>query len=170
MVVINGQPLMLNQDSLTIPLGFGTDVEGVFTMEATNMNEFDPALSVILSDKQGGIRQSLREHSAYTFQSGVASPNADRFTLTFSKKGAGETELADQSPVHVFSCRNMLYVDVLTGQQANVELYNMLGQKVLSQQVEHGLHQIEVNCLRGVYIARVQQGAQLITKKVILGK
>jgi len=169
-VVINGQPLMLNQDSLTIPLGFGTAVEGVFTMEATNMSEFDPGLSVILSDKQGGVRQTLREHGAYTFQSGVASPNADRFTLTFSKKSNGETELADQSPVHVFSCRNMLYVDVLTGQQANVELYNMLGQEILNQAVENGLNQIAVNCLMGVYIAKITIGQNVITRKLVIGK
>jgi len=169
-VVINGQPVLQNQDSLTIPLGFGTDVEGVFTMEATNMNEFDPGLSVILFDKQGGVRQSLREHSAYTFQSGVAAPNTDRFSLIFSKKGTGETELADQSPVHVFSSRNMLYVDVQTSGTGRVGLYNMLGQEILNQAVENGLNQIAVNCLMGVYIAKISIGQRVITRKLVIGK
>jgi hypothetical protein len=169
-VVINGQPLLLNQDSLTIPLGFGTAVAGVFTMEATNMNEFDPGLSVYLLDKQGGFRQDLRENNSFTFQSELAGPDAARFSLYFSKKGSGETELTDQPAVHIYSAGSMLYIDVLAGGPAKAELYNLLGQKVLGRQVEHGLNQIEVNCLNGVYIARVLMGDKIVMKKIILWK
>ena len=169
-VVINGQPVLQNQDSLTIPLGFGTAVEGVFTMEATNMNDFDPGLSVYLLDKQGGFRQDLRENNSFTFQSDVAGPDAARFSLYFSKKGSGETELTDQPAVHIYSAGSMLYIDVLAGGPAKAELYNLLGQKVLGRQVEHGLNQIEVNCLSGVYIARVLMGDKIVMKKIILWK
>lgn len=169
-VVINGQPLMLNQDPLTIPLGFGTAVEGLFTLEATTMNEFAPGLSVMLIDKQGGIRQDLREHPVYTFQSDVVYPNPDRISLYFSKKGAATTELTDQPAVHIFSARNTLYIDMLAGGGATAVLYNMLGQKVLSRHVEPGLNQIEVNCPGGFYIVRVQKGEQLVSQKLMLGR
>jgi hypothetical protein len=169
-VVINGQPPMQDQDSLVIPLGFGTSVGGVFTMEATNVDEFDPGLTVKLVDRPNGISQDLRTNSVYHFQSDAVNPDTERFSLIFSKKGAGANELADPSLVRIFSSSNTLYVDLLGGGQANVEIYNMLGQKVITQTVETGLNQIAVNSLMGVYIARVQKGDRFFTKKIFLGK
>lgn len=67
------------------------------------------------------------------------------------------------------STNSRVYLNVEKGSQAEVNVYSILGQKVLSQKVKSGKQALNISSLSsGVYLVKVNQGAKTATRKLIV--
>lgn len=163
---INGQAELTFNEERIIPLGFATPVSGTFTFAATNLTDFDASISIYLEDLQLGIVQDLRQNASYTFSSGLVD-NASRFNLHF---GGLLTDIStsDENHVYVYADENNVYVN--TAEKCTMEIYNVLGEKIMSQQLENGLNKIQLNVVKGIYVVKVQNSTIAVNKKIYIGQ
>jgi hypothetical protein len=166
-VAINGQPEIAEGKDCIVPLGFKTNREGTFTLQAINMAEFNPNISVYLEDTQLNYFQELNLSDTYTFSS-EAIDNTDRFKLHFGNMTA--TEISDdENAVNVYSYafENTLYV-YTPADGCTIELYDMLGNLIISKQTVNGLNAFTVNVSKGVYIIKIQNGSKIVSDKIMI--
>lgn len=163
-LIINGLPEITAGSEYVVPLGFTTYNGGTFTFNATNMEDFLPDVSVYLEDAVMEHLYDLRQSNIYTFTSGVVN-SSDRFLLHFNRivTGTNENALTD----NVYSYENSVYVNTPDA-VSNVEMYDMLGNLIVSKQTTKGLNRIQANVSKGVYIVKVQNGNDVLTKKILI--
>jgi len=168
-VVING----LNSVSTNaeLPLGFTTGQSNTFTIEATQISNFDSNTRIILKDKYLNTEQELTVGSAYNFSSDITS-TVDRFSIAF--KSAGVTtgnNLTDNAEIIVYKNENnqiaiknysKLY------NNSSVTIYNAMGQELMNRQITATSCVINANLSSGVYFVKVNNAANSITKKIII--
>ena len=165
-VAINGQPDLTASEERIIPLGFSTNIAGTFTLNATNLADFNPSVSVYLEDLQQSVLQDLRQNNLYNFTSGVVN-STSRFKLHFAYMLTSlSTELAPAALVYADD--NEIYVN--SPSASTVEVFNALGKKVSDGKAEKGLNKFPLNTAKGFYIVKVQTGSAIVTKKVFAGK
>jgi hypothetical protein len=165
-MVINGYPQLAVNNERIVSLGFKTNVAGSFTMNATNLADFDQNISVYLEDVQLNVLQDLRQNSAYSFSSGVVN-DASRFKLHFGDMLTSIPAVAE-SDAFVYSSENTIYVN--TPKTATIKVYDILGNLIMNQQSIQGLNKLQLNVITGVYIVNVQTGTKVTTQKVIISK
>jgi hypothetical protein len=164
-VAINGQPLLAANEERIVSLGFSANVAGNFTMNATNLTDFDPNISVYLEDVQQGVLQDLRLNASYSFTSGVVI-STSRFKLHFGNM-VTNISTYDNPVTLVYADETAIFV--YTQSTGTVEIFNTLGKKISTVQAEKGLNKFPVNTAKGIYIVKVQSGSTTITKKVFTG-
>jgi len=167
-VAINGLPELTSSEVYTVPLGFTSNVVGTCTLNATNLDGFIPDAKVYLEDAQQNVIQDLRQTSTYTFTSGVVD-DANRFKLHFTLSPLGMSDSYSTS-VTSYSYNNTIYVNISAAGTGTIELFNVLGEKIISQQSVKGLNKLQTNLSKGVYIVKVQNGANVVTEKVMIDK
>ena len=165
-VAINGQSELLANEERIVPLGFSTNVAGSFTLNATNLADFDPSVSVYLEDVQLNVLQDLNQNATYAFASGVVN-TANRFKLHFGNMVTGVSNF-ENSATLVYADDNAIYVN--TPSNCTIEIYNALGEKIAELKAEKGLNKFPVNTAKGIYVVKVQSGSAVVTKKVFTGK
>jgi len=165
-VAINGQPELATNEERIVALGFSTNVAGTFTLNATNLADFDPSVSVYLEDVQQSVLQNLNQNASYTFTSGVVN-TASRFKLHFGNMVTG-ISIEPKNIVFIYASENSIYVDI--PEEATVEIYSSLGEKISSEHAVKGLNIITLNTVKGIYIVKIQTGMDVVTEKVFIGK
>ncbi|NTW33470.1 MAG: T9SS type A sorting domain-containing protein [Bacteroidetes bacterium] len=164
---INGQSVLVLNDERIIPLGFSTPVSGTFTFSATNMNDFDATVSVYLEDVQISTIQDLRETSAYTFTSEIAN-NATRFKLHFILGSATGISDITSDAITVYTSNNKVYANNPVSGKGTIEVYDIVGKLIVSKEATQGMNVISLNVNNGIYLIKVTNGNQAISKKVFI--
>lgn len=165
-VAINGQEEVIPGVERVVPLGFSSNISGTFTLQATNMDVFNPAVDVYLEDSQLNYFQNLSVNGTYSFTSGMTD-NSQRFKLHFGSVLNGISSF-DENTLLLYVVDNSVYIN--TSVNRLVEVYNTIGEKIAQQQVYAGLSKIPLTVSQGVYIVKTLTGAEVTTKKVFIGK
>ena len=165
-VIINGLPELAANEERIIPLGFLTNVSGSFTLDATNMGEFDSNIPVYLEDVQQNVIQDLHQSDTYAFTSSVVN-DANRFKLHFGNMVASIPTISESS-ASIYAANNNIYVN--TPKTAAIEVYDVPGKLIMNQQSAQGLNKLQLDVETGIYIVKVQTGTQITTKKVMISK
>ncbi|HNW99192.1 MAG TPA: choice-of-anchor J domain-containing protein [Bacteroidales bacterium] len=165
-VAINGYPELSANNEKVVPLGFKTSTSGSFTINAINLGEFDVSIPVYLEDAQQSIIQDLRQTNTYAFTSPVID-DANRFKLHFGNT-ITSVPANSESAISVYATNKTIYIN--TPKNANVKVYDVLGNLILNQQAVQGLNKFQLNVETGIYITKVQTEGQIITQKVMLNK
>ncbi|HOY31118.1 MAG TPA: T9SS type A sorting domain-containing protein [Bacteroidales bacterium] len=165
---INALPPLSNTDVI-IPLGFITKTSGNFTIEATELLNFDPLWHIYLEDNQTTVMQDLTVNPLYTFST-VANAPQYRFFIRFSPTVI--TDIAEQgnSFADTWSSGKNIYIRYSSTnmQHAVISIFNMLGQKIINaQQTVSGTSCYPIE-KPGCYIVHVTDGNTIFQKKVIL--
>ncbi|MDD4554203.1 MAG: T9SS type A sorting domain-containing protein [Bacteroidales bacterium] len=168
-VAINGQPELAPNEIRTIPLGFLTKVSGDFTFEATNLDELDPAISVYLEDLMGIKRLDLRATNTYSFYSAPASGD-ERFRLHFGKSSVNAEPTPADNGIRIFANDLTVNLYLPADLPGTLEVFNVLGQRILQRPLEPGFTLLCLNVDKGLYIFRIQANHTVTTKKLFLGK
>jgi len=163
-LVINGMSTIPAE----IPLNFNANASKVsqFSLSATEIRNFDSETQIILKDKLQNVEYALTSGSQYNFTSDVAENN-NRFSLIFRTQGAvtGIIKTIDNS-IMVYSNTMGIIVKVndekLIGSEVSV--YNALGQRITSKQLNASTVQIDNSFIPDVYLVKVNN----ITKKVVV--
>jgi hypothetical protein len=165
-VAINGQTEMVAGEERIVSLGFKTNVAGIFTLNATNLSDFDASVSVYLEDAQLSIFQDLRQSATYTFSSAIVD-DVSRFKIHFGNLTTSVPTLTE-SAVSAYAVNNNLYVN--TPKAASIKVYDVLGNLIMNQQSVQGLNKMQLNVETGIYIVNIQTGTQVSTQKIMISK
>jgi hypothetical protein len=162
---INGEPELLVNEVRTVPVGFKTNVAGIFMYTATNLSDFDPAVSVFLEDAQTGTFQDLRQNNSYSFTSGITN-DAGRFKLHFSSLTT-RIETLEGSQAFVYTFEKNVYINNPQGAGTS-EVYDMLGKKIGSQSLYQGVNKLNVNLNQGIYIVKTVIISKVALQKIVI--
>jgi hypothetical protein len=164
-VAINGSAEVAMGSEYVVPLGFSTNIAGTFELQATNLADFDPSLDVYLEDQMLGNMQDLRFDDTYTFTSDIFD-DASRFKLHF---GGMVTDVPEENTDNtiVYTAFGNIYIST-TSENSYVEVYDLLGKKLLQTNIEKGLSKLQYNFTQGVYVIIFNNDQSTITKKILI--
>ena len=169
-----GEQLAVNtlpdiSNNVTIPLGFKTEQDGNYTINAVE-NTFDENTSVLLEDLEQNEVVDLKI-SDYSFNSGSVN-NSDRFLLHFVLEATGVVNNIEiDNSVSIYSFRNNIYIKNNTENiiKGEVVVYNILGEEIIRKQINNTtLNKITINKVSGNYIVRVLTNNKIYSEKVFI--
>jgi len=153
-------------------LGFRPGKVGEFTIQASEITNFDSDLKVMLLDKLTNTEQELTPGNPYSFTSEATASN-DRFSILFKSASitTGPGNATDNSNVLVYRNLNNQITVICNGginEQSSVSVYNAVGQKLTHQKLTKTTTEINGTFTPGVYMVTVNDGGQNMTKKIII--
>ena len=173
--LVDGEHLTINglnsiPYEVELPLGFTSGQSNTFNFKATQFNNFDAGTRILLKDYadiNNPVITDLTDGSSYSFTTDITNNNTNRFTLTF-KAPSVATGFNPESNTNVWiSAKNgQIVVNGVTN-GATLEVFNAVGQKVISR----NLTELSVqpnNLPAGAYMVKVTYGGKSITRKIIL--
>lgn len=168
-VVINGLNSVSTNSEL--PVGFTTGQSNVFSIKATEINNFDANTRIILKDKYLNTEQELTVGTAYSFSSDIVS-TADRFSIVFKSAGVttATNTIADNDVIVYKNPDNQIAIknNSKLYNNSTITIYNAMGQELISKQVSGADSVIKTNLSSGVYFVHVNNSTNSITKKIII--
>jgi hypothetical protein len=155
-------------ESTVVALGVKAGVNANYTLRISGGDNFFYAKSILLEDLKNGTTQELTTNPAYLFSASPSDP-AERFHLHFGGP-FGIDESSGEPLPEVFSHGSVIIVDFDGKPQQNCTLsvYNLLGQKLLDQEVSAVNDRIETGLSSGIYIACMVMNDQVVSKKIYL--
>ena len=175
--LVDGQQMAINGLSsipydTEIALGFTTGSAGTFGIKALQLSNFEAGTKVILKDYLDinyPVIADLSDGSSYTFSSAITSNNNSRFALVFRAPSVA-TAINSESNGNVWiSNRNGQII--INGAEINgamLEVFNAVGQKVISKRLTSTNLQQNNNLAAGAYLVKVTNEGKSITKKIII--
>ncbi len=169
-LVINHLKEIESNDELI--LGYRTGQYNTYSITATQINNFDADIKIIIKDNLLNTQKDLTDGTPYTFTSDVAATTS-RFSIMF-KSSSVTTGMNNQSG-------NTLGILISKGPNNNIivnyngdltkisslSVCNVLGQKLITKQITNSTTEI-ANLPTGVYLINVMIGGKVISQKVIL--
>ncbi|NVO18050.1 MAG: T9SS type A sorting domain-containing protein [Bacteroidetes bacterium] len=163
---VNTQPW--TDQNQVVKLGFSCGKNSNYTITADNFQSFNDNISIYLEDKLLNVTQDLRKNASYSFSANVGDQN-DRFLIHVMNPTFGIGEIGMNS-LQVYQSGGILYVRNadLGAQQGEIQVFDMLGQKVFQDKVYNSLlNSYSINLPMGYYLVRVISGNTFLTKKVL---
>jgi hypothetical protein len=150
-----------------IPIGFKTGEEGLYSIKATEMANFDDAINIYLEDLKTGTITLLNEISVYDF---TYSPlDADhRFNLHFKDEWYGVEE-QDYSGINIYAHKNIVYVRMRNPEKGQVKIFDVMGKEVVNRNTQNSeFIKIPVEAGFGYYLVKFESDYQTYTQKVFI--
>jgi len=160
---------------LIVPLGYISLIYGAHNIEAFDFDNIDPNVSIHLEDKKLNVMHDLRQQTIYNFTH-TDTDTPQRFDLHFVHTNTSDEMVltAKNSEIEIHAYENVIYINFNNNntENFNVQVFDIIGKNVYS---ESGLgfaqmHKIEMQVPNGVYMVKVFDNNQNITKKIILKK
>jgi hypothetical protein len=131
----------------------------------------DAGIRVILKDKLENTEFDLSNGSAYNF-SADATATADRFVIAF-RAPVNTTGLENVNLNNIVVYKNanneiVVKVNELMKTAFTAEVYNAMGQKIISRNFSENNFVINNNLSAGVYFVSIKANGLVINKKVFL--
>jgi len=150
-----------------IRMGFSTSNETTITIEATGVESFAENFEILLEDLQKNIIVDLRENPVYTFEFNLEY-NVERFRVHF-KSTTGINEGENINRFEIYSFNKSIYVSNPEFQNANVFVYNVIGQEVATFKINgDATNSFQLGVPSGYYFVKVFGDQAINTKKVYL--
>jgi hypothetical protein len=161
-LAINSLPV--SASAVVVPMNFELKSEKSCSLFFSGMENFHPAATILLEDKLAGKTVNLRQQSEYNFiHQELNAPN--RFNLLFN----GLTNLgeADLKSGKVWMADGTLYIDapLLSGKEATIEIYNLMGQKVFCRQIQLEELTTLKTGIHGISVVRIISEKEIMTAK-----
>ncbi len=173
--VVDGSQLAINtMNSIPydteIALGFTTGKSGDFTINASLMSNFAEGTQILLKDNIDPLNPVITylTTTAYNFYSEITTANTSRFALTF-KAPSTTTGINPENNGNVWiSTRNGQIVVNGTVNRAKLEIFNAVGQKVISRDLSGTNIQENNNLSVGAYLVKLTNEGKSIIRKIII--
>ena len=170
-LVING----LNNftANLEIPLGFTPGATNNFSIKASEVSNLAPDMRVILKDNQSNTEQDLTNGAAYEFSSD-ATASSSRFSVIFKTSSVSTSILTNtdsNNSIFIYKNQsNQIAVNIpseIAG-KACVSVFNAVGQKFESKQLNSTVSILENSYTSGIYLVSVISNGKTTTRKVVI--
>jgi len=149
---------------LFVPLGFEVGAEGLYTINASQIEGFDEELFIYLDDLKENTVHDLKIDTEYTF---TATPidAAERFLIHFKHTAFAIDENELEQCIKISTKGNQLFVEVAEGYEGDLQMHNTIGQKLGNYHLASGKHEIPVS-VNGVVLVTWVSDKGLISKKL----
>ncbi len=146
----------------SIDLNFEAGVEATYTF---TVSEFSIDGKVMLEDKVNDITVELEGASTYEFTAMPSDP-ANRFVLHFD----GLTAVEDMAleGINVYAANDVIYVNNAASEAAEITVFSITGQKLMSTTAAQGLNSLRINGASGNYLVQVKNASGIMTEKVFV--
>ena len=155
-----------------MPLGFNAMVDGTFSIKASQIANFTPGTQVILKDYayvNNPVITDLSDGNSYSFSSSATSNNTSRFTLIFRAPSVTTgINPGNYNNVWISSRNGQLVVNGTKNNKTMLEVFNAVGQKVISRNLTDSTIELESKLVSGAYLVRITFEGKSVTKKVII--
>jgi hypothetical protein len=176
--ICQGQNLVINNmnevEGKIIPLGVVTNAEGNWSFNVQNSDAFVAEANIlVLEDRITGSFYNLKTTPVVTVNLPEGNVGS-RFYLHTSNTTA-VTEVANNKNISVYSLNDNVMINFGTEMKgaSTVEIFNIAGALVNSFDASSmkGTHEVNMaNQSAGVYLVKINNGSDIITQKVMIGK
>jgi len=169
-MAINTMPS--TNDLVQVKLGLNAPVAGTYKLTAKQVF-VGQNTSVFLEDKYTNTIVDLINNPEYSFST-LKGNQSDRFILHLSATPNIQTEFVDKDPdVNIYAFESSVNVkikstDFASMQDAQIEIYNMLGKKILNHKINSDFTRIQLSVSDGNYIVKVRTTEKTVNKKVFI--
>ena len=169
-VSINGlNSIKLNEE---IPLGFNTEKSGNFSLQASELSNFDSNTKILLKDNMLNTLQELTIGSVYNFSSEVTN-TTNRFSIIFKSSGitTDKSQNKIQPAITVFVNLNGKIVINTVGintEKAEINIYNSSGKIIKSDKLKGSITTIDDLFPSGIYVIEVKSDDSKSYQKIQL--
>jgi trimeric autotransporter adhesin len=143
---------------LTVKLGLLAGSEGIYSFNATSIENFNDTVSIFLEDLYEDYTVNLRTTASYNFTVDETGTYNDRFLIKFGTSGVGiEEEESFASRFHVYCHEGIIYIDnyKLNGDY-HATVFNSLGQPLITKKLQNdSKNKIRINASTGIYTVRL---------------
>jgi len=169
-MAINTMPS--TNDLVQVKLGLNAPVAGTYKLTAKQVF-VGQNTSVFLEDKYTNTIVDLINNPEYSFST-LKGNQSDRFILHLSATPNIQTEFVDKdADVNIYAFESSVNVkikstDFASMQDAQIEIYNMLGKKILNHKINSDFTRIQLSVSDGNYIVKVRTTEKTVNKKVFI--
>ncbi len=159
-----------NLESMIVPVGINADSETEITISVATQNLPDE-LEVYLEDREEGSYTLLSSDTNYTITLSEALNGIGRYYLHTTSSTMSTNDLATNNNLSIYSYnRETLRVVGIQKGVANISIYNLLGQEVLSSSFQgNGVNDISLpSIINGIYIVKITSENKITNKKIII--
>jgi len=160
----------LHSESKTVPLHLDQVVDGEYTLTLSQLDNL-PDMMISLEDLQTGTIHDFINNPVYTFNASTGD-DVNRFLLHFKSTtfGINEDLSNENESINIYTAINNLYIrstGTAIHEAGNVEVYSIVGQKLLDQKIEAGaLVSIPLNVKNSYLVVRINKPSGTVVKKV----
>jgi uncharacterized protein (DUF2141 family) len=153
-------------ENMIIPVNFEAGAEGLYTITAADLENFDESVEVYLEDLKENNMVDLKQVSSYSFN---AEPIDDenRFLLHFRNTAFGTEENTINDDLNIYSYNKDIYVTVPENTRGNIVVYNMMGQEVANKRIDDVQNIITLEKC-SYYVVKVLSDESMVTRKVFI--
>jgi hypothetical protein len=165
-ISINNLPLF-TQNSLIIPLGFQSGINGNFTINADGINSFSSSVSILLEDTKTTTFTNLNQIQSYAFTADT-NDAANRFMIHLLN--TLNIDDSKNQGINIYANNKTVYINNQNGLTIKeIVVYNLLGQKIIASKGNSAmLFKFDINESSANYIVKVITNQSVITKKVFI--
>ena len=128
---------------------------------SNNMIVNHPPENVNISGPYFGRTGELTEYTFYSEE----EHTKNRFSLIFSK----EIQIDTEESFKIYSYDNNIVVEIYSGIiDAEIQIFNLLGQKILHEKTNSSINHLSLNVETGNYIVKVINGDEQCTEKIYI--
>ena len=163
---INALPF--SETETIVPLNFSFTASTNVTFTASGMETFTGTSPIYLEDGLKAKLINLRENPVYSFGYEPGS-DQNRFKLRFAKVvGIHEVQKNAEGTAYISDTKLFIDVPSMKGQNAEVGVYNTLGQRLdLNRFTMNGMMEVPFILPSGIYIVRATSSSQVFTSKLV---
>ena len=168
LLAINSIPSI--EDNMKIHLGIYVPKDNYYYISLDEVDGKFMGKDIFLEDKLTGNQILLTEVDSYQFEASlIDDPN--RFILHFSPVGINESGLPN-SNIQIYSSENTVYIINNNNVKGDIEIVNMIGQKLASFSLDGTSKQaINFTAQTGLYIVNVKtDDGYISSQKIIISK
>jgi len=171
-ILANNEELAVNSypeltSGRSVALGFNTETEGLFTISSEGVSTFNNNVNIILEDTYENVLIDLNQNDSYTFSSPVNN-SKNRFIVHFYFTPS-LIENGSVSDIDIYTHENAVYISNVSEDNTFVNIYNILGEIVVSKGLTaNTLNKVNTSLAGGQYIVKVMGNKTNKTQKVFL--
>jgi hypothetical protein len=152
---------------ITIPVGFKTGEDGIYTISAPKVSGFTSNIKIYFEDRKTDNIIELSENTMIEFAY-HASDDPHRFNILLKDMALGDEDLT-LSEVFIYSFRNLVNIRIPAMQTGEAAVYDLMGREIIRNRINgENLNQFEVNSTPGYYLVKVSTNDHVFTQKVFI--
>jgi len=168
-VAINGMNSIPYESEM--PIGFTANTSGGYSLKASQISNFTSGTQVILKDYldiANPVITDLSDGKSYLFTSSVTTNNTSRFSITFHAPSIATGINQSSKGEGWILTRNGQIIVNGTVNGAILEVFNTIGQKVISRNLTGTNNTLNNNLSAGAYLVKLTNGGQNFSRKIII--
>ncbi|MBI9036529.1 MAG: T9SS type A sorting domain-containing protein [Bacteroidales bacterium] len=155
--------LPYSDEEVLIPLGLEVGTEGEYVISVKE-NTFIETVQIYFEDLENGEKTELKTSTSYAFTS-HPDDDPERFMLHFfGVSGIENSYQTNERQFYVYN--NTINIISEELQSGTIQVFDMLGQKVMEKEYSGHDNSINLNLLPAIYIVRIISGENIVSGKI----